>query len=210
MSTIPKIRAQLPLKSPSKHYGFCDAEIPPKKCARYRQEASEERAQQLILIRSEEVTLLALWNSAGLETNFSLLAKHIRRYGSNAAGNCMEYSILLYDDLSHQLGPGDFQDIVKFESGDHVFNVVNQPKGTDGTYPKHFSDWDERALIVDGWLNVCCPAREYPERWRAQMHKWAARDLKLGLDGISPLDPTWLNLVDESEKISAPFRELLW
>lgn len=211
-SALTEVRAQLPLKSPNKHYGLrfsadnsiVAVESPIEKRNRYCKEAYIERCYNMDNIRAQRRKLRLDCRMLGQKPDVSTYARMIRSHKNKAAGNCHEYAILMHDWLSNNLKSDDFHDIVYFKyPGDHVFNIVNQPKNADGTYPK-WDDCDEKAIVFDGWLNVVCPAREYPKQWKQKMHKWAGRGIKLGCSKKieSPLDPKWLNMVNECEIIS--------
>jgi hypothetical protein len=197
---IAHARTSIPQKSNNKDYGEDDSRIPQTKLAKYSEYARTKRSFFSCEIQDEIDELRDSWKAKGQAPDLKQLAKIIYNYGQEAAGNCEEYAIVAYDYLSVNLN-GALLDIVKLKDpGDHAFVVINQPKNDNGSYPKCFSEWDENAYIVDPWVKIACPAREYPKEWETKMHKWEARGLKI--NDCSPLSNEWLNTINDNEKIS--------
>lgn len=99
------------------------------------------------------------------------------------AGNCLEQCAAASVHLAWMLRAGGhtFRLIFFAPPGDHVFIVIDQPKGQ---YPKDFGAWDANAVICDPWAKIACAAREYPDRWTAKMDKWNDRGLSVAATGM--------------------------
>jgi len=76
---------------------------------------------------------------------------------------------------------------------DHCFTIV-------GTVDPVFVDapldqWPSHLFVCDPWANICCPAPDYPLRFRERMEKWArdGKRLLLGDAWSSPMSPDLLS-----------------
>jgi hypothetical protein len=195
-------RFLVPLKSDNKDYGEFEESIPENKFSMYSEDARDGRTCSLNRIQCQIYAIEAEWKKNKIQPNLKELATVISRRGENAAGNCYEQSILAYSYLQDNLGMIEIiLDIVSLKPpGNHNIVAINQPRNSEGIYPKDFSDWGEDAFVVDPWAKIACPAREYPSKWVAKMTKWAARGLKVNDE--SPLKTDWVNSITEHEKIS--------
>ncbi|PWU10868.1 MAG: hypothetical protein C5B47_01555 [Verrucomicrobia bacterium] len=179
---ITSARRLLPGKSYNKTYEDEDS-------IEYTDDEEDESGDDLYLppplrnLRREVDAVTAAWEDDDKTELQSLVNKiyDIISKKKYAGGNCAEYSQLAAYHLFQARTNGILEkntliDILKLtgDKGDHMFTAVNQPKNSDGSYPKDFSDWNEDAIIVDAWANISCPAREYPQEWAKQMQKWSA------------------------------------
>jgi hypothetical protein len=142
-------------------------------------------------------------NNPQSEANRSL--KNIVYYGALALGvgygNCLEVSCAVAWHLNEMLALGEVHffnfDLVFYPKADHVFVVLNQASDQNGDYPTSFATWSADAIICDVWADIACPAREYPDRWRARMRNWSV----LGTILSGNVDPTtWSNVVELPKK----------
>jgi hypothetical protein len=195
-------RRLVPLKSDNKDYGEDEDLIPERKSEKYSEDARDRRTCALNRIQCQIYALEAKWKQSKIRPNFKELAQIISSKGEMAAGNCYEQAILAYDYLHDNLKEaGVTLDIASLKPpGNHNIVTINQPKNSEGIYPKEFSDWNEDAFVVDPWAKIACPAREYPKEWVEKMTKWAGRGLKVNEE--SPLKREWVNSINEHEKIS--------
>ena len=112
-------------------------------------------------------------------------------------GNCFELACACGWFLSAQ--KYSQHAIVDYPENDHVFNVLGQPAGPDGTYPSRFALWKPDSVIVDAWADIACYTREYPSRWRARMQNWQIMGRSINED--MPVSSEWYNLVDQPKVV---------
>jgi hypothetical protein len=130
--------------------------------------------------------------------------KDILAYGSIVMaagyGNCFELACAAAFCMSQGPGKELGCDLVCYTGGgDHVFLAIAQPlQGNDGYYPRSFAEWDAGAAICDAWADIACPARNYPERWRARMQNWEIMGIQLG--SVLPTNAIWADLVDQPKR----------
>ena len=126
---------------------------------------------------------------------------NVNNYGAFAIaagyGNCLEMACASAWFINQQ---GRFNyDLVYYpEGGDHVFVAIGQSADGNGSHPTEFSEWSEDAAICDVWADIACPAREYPERWRARMRNW--RYMGITIANRLPTDSIWADVVDNPKK----------
>ncbi|HWW05999.1 hypothetical protein [Collimonas sp.] len=84
---------------------------------------------------------------------------------------------------------------------DHAATVI-------GEVPPHLigadmKKWPEHVAICDPWLNLACPAREYPDKFTAKMAKWARdeKEILAGQTWIKPQDENWIGLIDRPKNL---------
>lgn len=71
------------------------------------------------------------------------------------------------------------------ETTDHVFCIVRPSKTSFRKYRvsdlkfEPVQDW----IVIDPWLNVCCPACEYPEKAERQLLKWGKEGKRICTKG---------------------------
>lgn len=84
------------------------------------------------------------------------------------AHNCYEISLLTRDIM---ISRGVEARLVNLSTADHYITIC-------GSIPAHLSldmqKWPEDTYICDSYANIRCAAREYPDRFREKMDKWAA------------------------------------
>lgn len=122
---------------------------------------------------------------------------NVNNYGAFAIaagyGNCLEMACAAAWYINQQ---GRFNyDLVYYSfGGDHIFVAIGQTADSNGKHPTNFSAWDEDAAICDVWADIACPARDYPERWRARMSNWKIMGLTIA--NLLPTDGIWSDVVD--------------
>lgn len=73
--------------------------------------------------------------------------------------------------------------------------IASQPMAT----------WPPHLQVCDPWAKLSCRACDYPMRFREKMAKWASEGKQLRDardDWHSPLDGTWLAIVDQAPEVS--------
>lgn len=126
---------------------------------------------------------------------------NVNNYGAYAIasgyGNCLEMACAAVWYINQQ---GRFNyDLVYYPSGgDHIFVAIGQVADSNGNHPTDFSMWDEDAAICDVWADIACPARDYPERWRARMNNWKIMGLTIA--NLLPTQSIWSDVVDNPKK----------
>lgn len=126
---------------------------------------------------------------------------NVINYGAYAIasgyGNCLEMACAAAWFINQQ---GRFNyDLVYYpEHGDHIFVVIGHASDGNGNYPTNFTDWDENAAICDVWADIACPARDYPERWKARMQNW--RIMGLTIANRLPTESIWVDVVNHAKK----------
>ncbi|XVJ49736.1 hypothetical protein ACDZ94_24215 (plasmid) [Pseudomonas sp. UBT] len=109
----------------------------------------------------------------------------------SGAGNCGEMALVSKDIITKSGGRA-----YEWTASDaHVFTVVGGPSELPaGTVDFSGPAWAD-AWIVDPWADIACPAREYTQKVKEVMTRWADEGLKIleGRGPISPLDKNWMN-----------------
>jgi len=138
--------------------------------------------------RAEAATTTLTWLRKTVPYNASNRADVVLKSG---AGNCGEMALLSRDIIKKSGGRA-----YEWEaSGAHVFTVVGGPaERPAGTVAFSGEAWAD-AWIVDPWAEIACPAREYTQKVKEVMTRWAGKNVKIleGNGSISPLDNEWIN-----------------
>lgn len=114
--------------------------------------------------------------------------------------NCDELALAAHDWLAQTKSA----DVCMLQMSGHVATVVG--KLPDHALSKDMTEWPSHLSICDPWLNDACLAKDYPARFKEKMQKWENDDklIKVGGDWISPLDPTWMKLIDDKKILWHP------
>jgi hypothetical protein len=122
------------------------------------------------------------------------------RISAVGAGNCMEYSVVVLSWLRRN-GKADRGNsgYVSFKGLDHAFVQLGFSVPADKKYPTNFAEWGD-AWVIDPWVNICCPAQNYPLEVGEKMKKWSRENKYIdGAHGkIKPID--WGNAVNVVKK----------
>lgn len=76
---------------------------------------------------------------------------------------------------------------------DHVFAVIGSVRPELVCLP--IQEWPAHLFICDPWANICCPAPDYPDRFKEKMAKWGRggkRILSAEQEWVAPDRPGWL------------------
>jgi hypothetical protein len=95
------------------------------------------------------------------------------------AGNCFEYSSAACSILN-AMRPKPVFDVVQMPTIDHAFVVIGGNLTADeGEYLVDMRSWDRDAAICDGWANIACWAKDYPQEWDDRMDEWNRAGLEV-------------------------------
>ncbi|MCY0990510.1 hypothetical protein OV203_25435 [Nannocystis sp. ILAH1] len=98
-------------------------------------------------------------------------------------GNCGEMSTAVLRELVDYLWKNKMTStrVDAIQLGDHEFVAVNPPQPDDkGRVSTDFSQWPTDSIIVDPWMEIVCPAGDYPNALRAKAEEWAGENKTIG------------------------------
>lgn len=102
-------------------------------------------------------------------------------------GNCAEMSTFVLRSLVNFLWTNQMFDtrVDTIVMGPHQFTAINppQPDGK-GDYPNKLSEWPENSFIVDPWLGIACPARQYPDMLNSMAADWHRQGKTIGVSVV--------------------------
>lgn len=119
------------------------------------------------------------------------------------AGNCGEMALLSRDIIKKSGGTA-----YEWAASDaHAFTVVGGPSVMPtGTVDFSEPEWAD-AWIVDPWIGIASPAREYTQKIKAVMTQWERDGIKIRVASdktISPLDKDWMDSLIAKPKTPYP------
>lgn len=131
-------------------------------------------------------------------------ARLVRVFDSLAAWqqsrvNCCGLSVAAQDYLGERFP--DIQTSLLHLDGDHIVVVVGSVHERLVDVP--LARWPPHLQVCDPWAHLCCPVRDYPDRFREQMSKWERDGKQLLLDERwqPPVDSRWLACADGASRM---------
>jgi hypothetical protein len=119
---------------------------------------------------------------------------------NSLAHNCHELSFLARHELRER---GVDAVIVKTEAK-HAFVAYRGSGPLEGELPADMRLWPDDAYVCDGWANIACKARDYPQRFADKMKQWADRGKEVyfaATESWVPANhPGWMKLMLEGTK----------
>jgi hypothetical protein len=116
--------------------------------------------------------------------------------------NCDQLAQLTCDQLSERLQRGGYHVYRVAIPSFHAAVIATPAPLPSGRLPNDLSQLPKDCFVADAWANIVCRADEYQQKFRAQMHKWAAQNKRVRTnDGVwlSPADPKWVDRIDEKK-----------
>lgn len=120
--------------------------------------------------------------------------------------NCTGLSVAVQDWLGEEFP--DIQTSRLDIGGEHMLVIVGS--ANEALVREPMRRWPPHLFACDPWGNLCCPAHEYPDRFREKMFKWHADGKRVqGTDRrwISPIAPENLCWADDVRRLIIRLRD---